>query len=234
MESDLLTIEFETEPSGTLAALAPAVGDHGSIELDNAFYIEDGEWLESLTIASTEDIDVDRQLESISGVSIFYTEPIPSGPIGTHLMRSVIFARESYPFILELVLRKHAIPNRLVLQNGTVKVIATVRDWDDFQEIAADVEAKFGTFDLIQVEKTSRPGEPLDSGRLSDVLVSKLSDDQLSILETAYSMGYFAVPRESSAKEVASELGIKQSTFSERIRTAERAFLELVFQSRNT
>lgn len=231
MEPSLLTIEFVTEPTGTFAELASMLGSDGSVELDNAFYVEDGEWLESLTVATTEEIDVERRLKSISGVSVFYTQRVPSGPTGTHLTRSVVFAREPYPFILELVLRRHAIPNRLVLRNGSVTVIATVGDWDDFREMADDVEAKFGAFDLVQVEQTDRPGEPLDSGRLSDVLVSKLSDDQLEVLETAYSMGYFAVPREASAKEVAARLDIQQSTFSERIRTAERSLFELVFLS---
>lgn len=232
MGSSLLTVEFETEPTGVLAELAPAIGNNGSVELDNAFYVEDGEWLESLTVASTEEIDAERRLEAISGVSVFYAQSIPSGPTGTYRTRNVVFAREPYPFVLELVLRRHAIPNRLVLRNGMVTVIATVRDWEDFREMAADVEEKFGTFDLSRVDNASRPGEPLDSGRLSDVLVSKLTDDQLNVLETAYSMGYFAVPRDSSAREVAAKLDIQQSTFSERIRTAERAFLELVFGSR--
>ena len=31
--------------------------DVRSIELDNAFYIEDGKWIESLTISSTVDFD---------------------------------------------------------------------------------------------------------------------------------------------------------------------------------
>ncbi len=163
---------------------------------------------------------------------MFYTQSIPSGSSGRRLTRAVVFVNEPYPYILEVALRRHAIPNRLVVQDGTVSVIVTVREWEDFRELADDVEAKFGTFDLVRVSETERPGEPLDSGRLTDVLVSKLSEDQIDVLETAYSMGYFSVPREASAQDVADALGIQQSTFSERIRTAEHTFLELVFSAR--
>ncbi|EMA50770.1 helix-turn-helix domain-containing protein [Halococcus salifodinae] len=230
--SAILTIEFETEPTGTLAKLAPAIGTDGSIELDNAFYVEDGTWLESLTLAATSTIDLDAEIDAVPGVSLFHSESMPTGPTGIDHRRAIVFANEPYPFLLELVLRHRAIPNRVVLQNSTATVIATVGEWDDFRAIADDVEAKLGRFDVIRVNETDRPGEPLDSGRLSDVLLSKLTDDQLNVLETAYSMGYFAVPRDASAQAVADELGIQQSTFSERIRTAERAFLELVFSPR--
>lgn len=118
------------------------------------------------------------------------------------------------------------------MQDGTVTVIATVTEWDDFRDLADAVEAKLGRFDLVKVNETERPGEPLDSGRLADVLISKLSDDQLDVLETAYTLGYFDVPRETSASEVAEQLDIQQSTFSERIRTAERTLLEVVFSPR--
>ncbi|MDS0300659.1 helix-turn-helix domain-containing protein [Halogeometricum sp. S1BR25-6] len=228
----ILTIEFETESTGVVAELLPFVGDGGSIEVDNAFYVEDGEWLESFTVASTEEVDLEARFEEVPGVSVFYTQSIPSGSAGTHLARAVVFANEPYPYVLETVLRRHAIPNRLVVERGTVSVIATVAEWDDFRELADDVEEKYGRFDLLKVNETDRPGEPLDSGRLTDVLVSKFSDHQIDVLETAYTMGYFAVPREASAQEVADALEIQQSTFSERIRTAQHTLFELIFSTR--
>jgi predicted DNA binding protein len=215
-----------------LAALESVVGGSGSVELDNAFYVEDGEWMESLTVASATPDEVIDRLDGVSGVSVFHVESIPSGPTETSLQRVVLFAKEPYPFVLEMVLRRHAIPNRVVLQDGQVTVIATVAEWEDFREMADGVEEKLGTFELSRVNEKSTPGEPLDSGRLSAVLVSKLTDEQLDVLETAYSMGYFEVPREASAREVAERLGIQQSTFSERIRTAEAAFLDIVFAPR--
>ncbi|QLC35279.1 helix-turn-helix domain-containing protein (plasmid) [Halarchaeum sp. CBA1220] len=228
----ILTLEFETDPTGVLAEISTRIGADGSVEVDNAFYVEDGQWLESFTIATTVDTDLAAWFEDISGVSVFHTQAVPSGSAGTDVTRVVAFVQEPYPYVLEVALRHHAIPNRLTVHDGTVSMIVTVSEWDSFRELADDIELKFGTFDLVKVNETDRPGEPLDSGRLTDVVVSKLSADQIDALETAYTMGYFTVPRESSAQEVAAALGIQQSTFSERIRAAEETLLGLVFSSR--
>ena len=41
-------------------------------------------------------------------------------------------------------------------------------------------------------------------------------------------MGYFAVPRETDASEVAAALGVSKSAFLERLRRGHRALLEQV------
>jgi predicted DNA binding protein len=42
-------------------------------------------------------------------------------------------------------------------------------------------------------------------------------------------MGYFEVPRQASADDIAAELDIAQSTLSERLRLAENQLFDLVF-----
>ncbi|ELY72350.1 Bacterio-opsin activator HTH domain protein [Natrinema pellirubrum DSM 15624] len=203
-----------------------------SIELDNAFYVEDGTWLESLTVASNGTFDPETAIERISGASLFYSSEIPTASDDLQLRRLTILANESYPFILSLVLRQEVIPNRIVLQNGVFEVVVTARDWDQFRAMADEVQETLGEFELLSVNKDEEPGEPLDSGRLTEVLVSKLTDDQLAVLETAYDSGYFDIPREASATDLADELDVAQSTVSERLRTAERTLLELIYGPR--
>lgn len=208
--------------------------DVRSIELDNAFYVEDGTWIESLTIASTTEFDPDGAVEAIPGVTMFYTHEIPTGPSEITVRRLTIIADESYPFILGLVLRREAIPNRIVLQGGEFEVVVTVRNWERFRSLADDLEESLGTFELLSVNRIENPGEPLDSGRLTEVITAKLSDDQLVVLETAYEAGYFDVPRAASTTDIAEDLGVSQSTASERLRVAERNLLELVYGPRGT
>lgn len=203
-----------------------------SIELDNAFYVEDGTWIESLTVSAGEDFDPDALVDSISGVQMFYTQEIPTGATDVSVRRVTILANESYPFILGLVLRQESIPNRIVLQRDGFEVVATARNWDQFRALADEVKDTLGVFELLSVNQIEEPGEPLDSGRLTEVLATKLPEDQLAVLETAYDMGYFEVPREASATEVAGRLDIAQSTASERLRTAERNLLELIYGAR--
>jgi len=215
--------------TGVMAKLNQELSDVRSIELDNAFYVEDGEWIESLTIAADSPFDIEAALSHISGVSLFYTSSIPTGSTGVDIQRVTILATESYPFILGQILRQEAIPNRIVMQEDTFEVVTTARDWDQFRSLADAIESTLGRFDLLSVTQNENPGEPLDSGRLTEVLVSKLTDKQLEILEIAYNHGYFEIPRETSETKLAGELDIAQSTVSERLRTAERALLELIY-----
>ncbi len=216
-------------PTGVMAELYRRVGDVRSIELDNAFYVEDGTWIESVTICAGDPVDVEAIVADISGVTLFHTRPIPTASTNFDMQRVTILAKESYPYILGLVLRQEAIPNRIVLQNGVFEVVATTRDWDQFRSLADELRDTLGQFELLSVTQDEEPREPLDSGRLKEVLVSQLSDDQLEILETAYNRGYFSVPREISETELADELDLAQSTVSERLRTAERALFELIY-----
>ncbi|MDF9748224.1 helix-turn-helix domain-containing protein [Natrinema salsiterrestre] len=215
-----------------MAKLQQTLDDVRSIELDNAFYVEDGTWIESLTVASNTEFDPETVLEEISGVSLFYSSKIPTASEELEIRRLTILANESYPFILSLILRQEAIPNRIVLQNDVFEIVATTRDWDQFRSMADEVQETLGEFELLSVTQNEEPGEPLDSGRLTEVLVSKLTSDQLEVLETAYNHGYFDVPRETSETDLADELDITQSTINERLRTAERTLLELIYGPR--
>jgi hypothetical protein len=206
--------------------------DVRSIELDNAFYVEDGTWIESLTISSTINFDPHELVAGISGVTMFYTHEIPTGPSSILVHRLTIIANESYPFILGQVLRREAIPNRIVLHGNEFEVIVTVRNWEQFRSLADDLQESLGTFELKSVNQIENPGEPLDSGRITEVLTTKLSHEQLAVLETAYDMGYFDVPRSASAMDVAEKLNIAQSTLSERLRVAEHNLLALIYGPR--
>lgn len=225
----MLRVEFRTIPHGIIEQVSSRIEGVRSIELDNAFYIEDGNWIESFTVSTTERVDFEDVCSDISGADFIHAREIPTGPSNVHVDRVMLVANEPYPFILGIVLRQEAIPNRIVLTGETLDVIATARDWELFRKIADEVQEKLDGFELKSVSEIENPGEPLDSGRLSELLVNKLTEDQLSVLGTAYEMGYFDVPRQKSSAEVAEALDISQSTFSERLRRAERNLFELIY-----
>ncbi|UPM42345.1 helix-turn-helix domain-containing protein [Halocatena salina] len=225
----ILRIAFRTRPTGIIEGVGETIDDVRSIELDNAFYVEDGTWIESLTIGSESQFDIEAVVERLSGVRLFHHRVVPTGPTAAGIERVTIIANESYPFILGLVLRQEAIPNRITYRDKEFRVVATVRDWEQFRSMADDIDHKLGKFELQQVTEIKNVGEPLDSGRLSETVVTKLTTEQIEILETAYNTGYFEVPRRADGTEVADRLGISQSNFSERLRTAENHLLELLF-----
>ena len=56
-----------------------------------------------------------------------------------------------------------------------------------------------------------------------------LTPAQEESLRTAFEMGYFTIPRETSSEAVAEELGVSKSAFLERLRRGEAALLERIF-----
>jgi len=56
-----------------------------------------------------------------------------------------------------------------------------------------------------------------------------LTDRQLEVLQTAYDMGFYEVPREASVDDVAAELGLDGATIAEHLQRAERNLLTAQF-----
>jgi predicted DNA binding protein len=143
--------------------------------------------------------------------------------------RLTVVAHEPYPFLLGVVLRENAIPNRLEFLNGHLRGVVTVTEWESFRTLADRIQEQFGEFELLSVNQVETTGEPLGSGQLGRALRNELSPEQLTVLRTAHRMGYFDAPRRVSADEIAAELDIAQSTLSERLRLAEKRLFDLVF-----
>lgn len=199
------------------------------IEFENAFYADEGNWTESLLISADSPFDPDTALSGLSRVELFHHERVSVKSADRPTHRVTIVAHEPYPFLLGEILRGNAIPNRLVLRTGHFDGVVTVEEWDAFRTLADRIQERFGRFDLLSVNQVETTGEALGSGHLGRVLRTELSDEQLTVLRTAHRMGYFEVPRQASADEVAAELDIAQSTLSERLRLAETRLFDLVF-----
>lgn len=60
--------------------------------------------------------------------------------------------------------------------------------------------------------------------------LDSLTDRQQEIVQTAYSMGYYEVPREASTDDVASEVDLDSSTVAEHLQRAEHNLLSRLLQ----
>ncbi|MBV0903244.1 helix-turn-helix domain-containing protein [Haloarcula salina] len=168
-------------------------------------------------------------VDAIDRAELFFHERVSVDASEKPTYRLTIVAHEPYPFLLGVLLRGRAIPNRLKLYDGRFDGVITVKEWDDFRALADQIDERFGKFELQSVNQVETTGEPLGSGQLGRVLRNELSQEQLSVLRTAHSMGYFDVPRGATADDLATELDIAQSTLSERLRLAEKQLFDLVF-----
>ncbi|RBI62314.1 helix-turn-helix domain-containing protein [halophilic archaeon] len=202
-----------------------------SIDFENAFYADEGTWIESLLLSTSEQFDPETALLDLSRVELYHSQQVSDSQSDRTSYRLVVIANEPYPFLLGVILRAEAIPNRLVLRHGQFNAVVTVEEWEGFRSLADRIQERFGRFELHSVSEVDTTGEPLGSGQLSRVLQNELTQEQLNVLEMAHEMGYFDVPREASADDIATELDIAQSTLSERLRIAEKQLLDLVFAS---
>lgn len=225
----MLRIEFKTTPSGVVSELLDRAPEIRQIEFENAFYADEGNWIESLLVTSETAFDPEAVIADLSRVELFHHEQVSVGSADRPTHRLTIVAHEPYPFLLGVILRGNAIPNRLKLRPGQFDGVVTVKEWEAFRALADMIQERFGTFELLSVNQVETTGEALGSGQLGRVLRNELSAEQLAVLRTAHRMGYFDVPRKASADDIAAELEIAQSTLSERLRLAEKQLFDLVF-----
>lgn len=225
----MLRIGFKTQPTGTLKRLNKAI-DSKSITLDDAFFVEEDKWYLSLTVTAGEMYDFNEIFQDIQGTVLFHQRQATDKITNTNRTQLMVFSLEPYPFILNLLLRNKAIPNKIILKDQLLHVVVSVDDWDNFQQLGDEVEDKLGNFELLEVAQESDFGTTLNTAQRMSSILGELTDKQVETLETAYEMGYFDSPREATANEVGEELGVAQSTFSQRLRNAENALLKAVLE----
>lgn len=201
------------------------------IEFENAFYADEGDWIESLLVTAGSEFEPEAAVESLSRAELFHHERVSTDSSDQPTYRLTIVAHEPYPFILGVILRQKAIPNRLKLHGDHFDGVVTVKEWDDFRALADGIQERFGRFELLSVNQVETTGEPLGSGQLGRILRNELSEKQLTVLRATHAMGYFDAPRQASADDIAAELGIAQSTLSERLRLAEKQLFDLIFSA---
>lgn len=83
---------------------------------------------------------------------------------------------------------------------------------------------------LVARRETDKAAPTLTGNQFREDLLADLTDRQLQALRTAYASGHFDWPRQQTTAEVANELGIATSTFSQHLRIAERKLLDAVFE----
>jgi predicted DNA binding protein len=101
---------------------------------------------------------------------------------------------------------------------GTLRLVFHAPDFDTLQTVMGELRDRFPDVDVQRLVRAPTEGAPRDT-----VFVDrgKLTDRQLEVLRTAYELGYFDQPRTANATEVADELDITQSTFSEHLLAAQ-------------
>lgn len=229
-DSNRLRIEFQTEPIGVLALLENALSGPTQIELDNVLPgSADGRWLEFVTIRAPDVSDLGATIAEMEHVEPVFTQSVSAV---SNTFYALVFANGHGPRPTAVLLDHDAIPHRIVVQNHRMTVVATVTSWQKLKRLAEEVERQQQSFELVGVTETTEVNFPLGGSILKYNLQGKLTSEQLTIIETAYQCGYFEVPQQATAADVAEELDISQSTLSEQLRNAQNAVWNVLFGDR--
>jgi hypothetical protein len=112
---------------------------------------------------------------------------------------------------------------RFVADRGTLILVFHAVDYEELQAVVAELRDSFPDVDIKRFVRSPAAEQTADSVFVDR---TKLTARQLEVLETAHEMGYFDRPRGANATEVAAELGIEPSTFSEHLGAAQRKILD--------
>jgi len=114
--------------------------------------------------------------------------------------------------------------------SGVGRAVADVPPHTDASTVAEAVCRQHDA-DLAARRNRDRAAPGFTNWAFRAALADQLTDRQFEAIRTAYAGGYFSWPRESSAEECASALGITQPTFNEHLRVGQEKLVRALFDA---
>jgi hypothetical protein len=132
------------------------------------------------------------------------------------------FEREETDCVCEVVGQEVGPVTDVHAEDGALHLTLHLSDMDALRERIGDLREQFGP---VHIEYLVRGREDAEESEVVPVDVRRLTDRQREVVETAYELGYFEYPRGANATEVAEDLGIQPSTFTEHLTAAQGKLL---------
>lgn len=125
--------------------------------------------------------------------------------------------------------KRGAVPQTVVGEDGEGRIVAEVLPSHDVSEVVPEFLDRYPGLDLVKKREKDQPAPLFSERELRQAVGERLTERQREVLRTAFEAGYYEQPRETTGEEVADELGISSTTFSQHIRAAERNLLSLLY-----
>lgn len=152
---------------------------------------------------------------------------VPGGPLEDAGEDEAVYRYEKdtgHPCVCSTV-ENHGCPvNDVQGRDGELLLTFHAPEVETVRDIVDDLER---TFDSVEVRRLAQAPES-DGEDAVSVDRGRLTDRQREVMRTAHEMGYFEYPRDSNATEVAAELDIAPSTFSEHLAAAQGKLMDAV------
>jgi hypothetical protein len=110
-------------------------------------------------------------------------------------------------------------------RDGSLYLVFHATDMETLQETIVTLRNRYSAVDVRRLLRSEHDA-PEDDLVLLDR--SRLTERQREVLETANAMGYFEHPKGANAGEVADELGITTSTFSEHLAASQSKLMDAI------
>jgi hypothetical protein len=112
-------------------------------------------------------------------------------------------------------------------QDGSLFITFRAQDVSNVRSVIEQLRERY---DGVRLQTLSK-FDPAEGEDIVPVDRSRLTDKQRDVLERAHELGYFEYPKGANAGEVAEDLDIARSTFSEHLSAAQTKLLEAVLDS---
>lgn len=176
--------------------------------------LENVTWTTSNGGPVTEEFSTAAELDDGESVAVF-----SQGTKQTYHMQ-----RDTEPCACELVEESGYPLADVDVRDGKLSLTLNLPDADALRSVVATLS---DISDSVEVQYLIRDAHE-DASDPVIVDRGELTQRQREVLEVAYAEGYFEYPRESSAGEVAEELGISRSTFAEHLAAAQSRLFETI------
>ncbi|MFT4922821.1 MAG: PAS domain S-box-containing protein [Haloarculaceae archaeon] len=108
---------------------------------------------------------------------------------------------------------------------GEATTVVHIPPDETVRSLIEEVRDDFPDLELVAKRETERTNEQ------EQPVHTQLSERQRAALYAAYHAGYFKSPRESTAEEIASEMGVSGPTFHKHLRRAEQLLLDSILEA---
>lgn len=123
-----------------------------------------------------------------------------------------------------------ALPQVVKAVNGAGKLVAEIPPQYDAPEVVDGFLEAHPNAELAKKREKAEVTPQFTMSGFPDVVRSRLTERQHTVLRVALEEGYYEWPRTCTGQDVAAQLGISSATFSEHIHAAERKLITLLFE----
>lgn len=217
-----LSVDIEiADTTAPLAELTAQVDETDSVDVLSTIQRDDGTLLYLTAFAGLEAETLRTAVASCESIRLETTTETGDG------VRCDLYSTGQTP---EHVLTAHgASIDRIDSADGTVTITVSVADRTMLSSLT---EALRDEYDEVTVT-TLWNDDPDQVAETGDPL-GELTDKQRSVLRHAYFDGYFELPRDVSATELAEKFDIARATLTQHMRTAQRKVFEHVFETNDS